>query len=126
MGKVVVVWDFPHLPLYPALAILGILLWIVLTIINYVDDVFIFTNKRIIDIERKFIFFYEEHDQTEYSKIKDILVNVGNPLFLSLDVGTLKIEPPGSSPDIVLSFVDHPFSRQYSIYALKDFNEKPA
>ncbi len=86
LATIVVSLYFPHLLLYTALAILAILLWIGLTIINYVDDVFIFTNKRIIDIERKFIFFYEEHDQTEYSKIKDILVNVGNPLFLSLDV----------------------------------------
>src|SRR5712692_1550906 len=124
LATIVVSLYFPHLLLYTALAILAILLWIGLTIINYVDDVFIFTNKRIIDIERKFIFFYEEHDQTEYSKIKDILVNVGNPLFLSLDVGTVKVETPGTSPDIILSFVDHPFSRQDMIYALKDFKEK--
>lgn len=124
LATIVLSLYFPHLLLYTAFAILAILLWIGLTIINYVDDVFIFTNKRIIDIERKFIFFYEEHDQTEYSKIKDILVNVGNPLFLSLDVGTVKVETPGSSPDIVLSFVDHPFSLQDMIYALKGHKEK--
>src|SRR5258708_3447199 len=124
LATIVVSLYFPHLLLYTALAILAIFLWIGLTIINYVYDVFIFNNKRIIDIERKFIFFYEEHDQTEYSKIKDILVNVGNPLFLSLDVGTVKVETPGSSPDIVLSFVDHPFSLQDMIYAIKGFKEK--
>jgi membrane protein YdbS with pleckstrin-like domain len=124
LATIVLSLYFPHLLLYTALAILAILLWIGLTIINYVDDVFIFTNRRIIDIERKFIFLYEEHDATEYSKIKDILVNVGNPLFLSLDVGTVKVETPGTSPDIILSFVDHPFSLQDMIYAIKGFKEK--
>ncbi len=124
LATIVLTLYFPHLLLYTAFAILAILLWIGLTIINYVDDVFIFTNKRIIDIERKFIFFYEEHDEAEYSKIKDIRVIVGNPLFLSLDVGTVFVETPGSSPDIILSFVDHPFFLQDRIYALKDFKEK--
>jgi uncharacterized membrane protein YdbT with pleckstrin-like domain len=124
LATIVLTLYFPHLLLYTAFAILAILLWIGLTIINYVDDVFIFTNRRIIDIERKFIFFYEEHDETEYSKIKLILVKMGNLLFLSLDVGTVKIETPGSSPDIILSFVDHPFSLQDMIYAIKNFKEK--
>ncbi len=124
LATIVLTLYFPHLLLYTALAILAILLWIGLTIINYVDDVFIFTNRRIIDIERKYIFFYEEHDEAEYSKIKDIRVIVGNPLFLSLDVGTVFVETPGSSPDIILSFVDHPFFLQDRIYALKNFKEK--
>ncbi len=46
LATIVVSLYFPHLLLYTALAILAILLWIGLTIINYVDDVFIFTNKR--------------------------------------------------------------------------------
>src|SRR5260370_27059222 len=124
LGTLVATFYFPHLVGYLAIGMLVILLWIGLTIINYVDDVFIFTNRRIIDIHRRFIIFEEAHATTEYSKIKDIQVKVGNPLFLSLDIGTVSIETPGSSPDIILSLVDHPFSLQDIIYAIKGFKEK--
>ena len=123
LATIVLSLYFPHLFPYAAFAILVILLWVGLTIINYIDDVFIFTNRRIIDIERKFVFLYEEHDSVEYSKIKDIRVLVGNPLFLTLSVGTVLVETPGNNPDIVLSFVDHPFFLQDRIYAIKGFKE---
>src|SRR5258708_18245300 len=124
LGTIIATFYFPTTSVYSSIGILVILLWIGLTIINYVDDVFIFTNRRIIDIHRRFIIFEEAHATTEYSKIKDIQVKVGNPLFLSLDIGTVSIETPGSSPDIILSLVDHPFSLQDIIYAIKGFKEK--
>ena len=124
LGTIIASFYFPNIFGYLATGMLVILLWIGLTIINYVDDVYLFTNLRIIDIERKFIFFNEQHDATEYSKIKEIQVKVGNPIFLSLDIGTVSIETPGSSPNIVLSLVDHPFSLQDIVYAIKGFKEK--
>jgi len=124
LGTLIATFYFSHIVVYLATGMLVILLWIGLTIINYVDDVYLFTNLRIIDIERKFIIFNEQHDTTEYSKIKEIQVKVGNPIFLSLDIGTVSIETPGSSPNIILSLVDHPFSLQDIIYAIKGFKEK--
>lgn len=124
LGTLIATLYFSHLVGYLVTGMLVILLWIGLTIINYVDDVYLFTDRRIIDIERKFIFFNEQHDTTEYSKIKEIQVKVGNPFFLSLDIGTVVIETPGSSPNIILSLVDHPFSLQDIVYAIKGFKEK--
>lgn len=113
-------------PLLPwiSVAILVILFSIGLIVIDYIDDVFIFTTKRIIDIERKFVFFFEEHVTTEYGQIKDIKVKIGNPFFLSLDIGDVIIETPGNNPDIVMPLVDHPFSLQDMVYALKDHKQK--
>ena len=51
--------------LFAVLFILGAI-FIGLIIVNYIDDVFILTNKRIIDIERHFVFLFEEHDTATY------------------------------------------------------------
>ncbi len=125
IGAIIYIFNFSHFS--PALAIgvfLIVLLWIGLSMINYIDDVFILTNKRIIDIDRKFIFFGEDHTSAEYGQIKDVIVDVGNPLFLTLDVGKVVVQTPGDNPNIDISPADHPFSIQDKIVALKGYKEK--
>src|SRR5258708_19567235 len=76
----------PVLPL-ASVAILVILLSIGYLIINYIDDVYILTNKRIIDIERRFLFFNEHHVITNYAQFSKIKVQMHNPLKIALDIG---------------------------------------
>jgi hypothetical protein len=99
-------------------------IWIVLRIINYIDDVFILTNMRIIDIHRKYFFLYEEHDTTTYDKISEITVTAPNPIELAFDIGNLDIITPGNNPDIHMNRIPDPFGLQDFIYYIKDFKEK--
>jgi len=118
-GLIISTFYFPSLALYIVIAILVLLLWIGYTIVNYIDDVFILTTKRIIDIDRKFLFFNEEHITADYANIRDITVVMSNPLFLALDVGKVIVQTPGDNPNIEISLADHPFAIQDMIYILR-------
>ena len=124
LGLIISMIYFTSFKAYLAIGIFVMFFVIVYTILNYIDDVYILTTKRVIDIERKFLFFNEENLSVEYDKIKDIKVNVGNPIYMALDVGKVIVETPGNNPDIEMKLVDHPFSIQDMIYTVKGNKEK--
>ncbi|MFL5690918.1 MAG: PH domain-containing protein [Ktedonobacteraceae bacterium] len=104
------------------LALLGAIFFIYT---NYVDDVYILTNKRIIDIERRYLLFYEMRRDVDYKNIKDIRVKVPNLLQRLLDIGDVYIEIAGT-PSLVLPTVDHPFYIQDKIFEIQKNKEKSA
>lgn len=95
-----------------------------LIILNYIDDVFILTNKRIIDIERHFVFFFEEHDTANYDRISEIQVESPNLFELALNVGNVHVYTPGSNPDIHMTRVPDPFALQDRIFELQELKSK--
>ena len=106
-----------------SVAILGLLISMFFTYVNYVDDVYILTNQRIIEIERNFLFFYEARTETEYKNLRDIKVQM-NFLGHLLDIGDVQIETPGGMPNIEFKSVSHPFFIQDKIYEIKASKEK--
>ncbi|GAC1385493.1 MAG: hypothetical protein NVS4B7_08900 [Ktedonobacteraceae bacterium] len=117
--SVIPIWFFVM-----TLLMLGLLIFIFFMYIDYLDDIYIFTNKRIIDIHRRFMFFYELSVQIDYKNIKDIKVKVPNVLQRLLDIGDIIIEVPGNAPGITLSTVDHPFVIQDKIVEIQKSKEK--
>jgi hypothetical protein len=101
---------------FMGIVVLGLLIAMLVIYTNYADDVFILTNKRIIDIDRRYIFFYESRRELEYKNIKDIKVKVPNLLQRLLDIGNVSLEVAGV-PSIIMPTVDHPF------YILDKINE---
>jgi len=112
--------------LFPLFAVASVvdLIIIGLVIISYVDDVFILTNKRIIDINRKLIILSEQHDTTTYDKITKVEVKSPNIILLALSVGNLDVTTPGNNPDIHMRHIAHPFFIQDRIYEIQNFKPK--
>lgn len=112
--------------LFGLFAIAFVILLVVagLVTISYIDDVFIFTNKRIIDINRKLIILSEQHDTTTYDKIAKIEVRIPNVILLALSIGNLYIETQGANPNIHMRHIAHPFFIQDKISEIQGFKSK--
>jgi hypothetical protein len=110
--------------LFTFLGILGILLWMAIVYVLYIDDLYILTNRRVIDIERELIFTFESRAEAEYKNIREVRVLVTSVFKRFLDVGDVYIQTPGNSPDITFLDVDHPFLIQDLVLGIKDHKDK--
>ncbi|MGH2496360.1 MAG: PH domain-containing protein [Ktedonobacteraceae bacterium] len=107
-----------------AVAFVILLVVVGMVIISYIDDVFILTNKRVIDINRKLIILSEQHGTTTYDKISKIEVKIPNIILLALSVGNLYIETQGNNPNIHMRHISHPFFIQDRISEIQSFKSK--
>jgi len=124
LGLIISLFYFPSFDVYIGIGILIMIFVFIYIFIDYWDDIYILTSKRVIDIDRKFIFLDEEHLSIEYGQIKDIRVEVNNPLYILLNVGKVIVETPGNNPDLTMRVVNHPFAVQDIIDTIKGHKEK--
>lgn len=92
------------------------LVWGVLAYLNYIDDLFVLTTDRIVDIERRYFVLAEARREAAYERIQDVRVNVEG-VGRVLGFGTLTIETAGRLPDIEMRYVPQAFAIQDLIFA---------
>jgi membrane protein YdbS with pleckstrin-like domain len=114
----VVVTFLLHFLLWPVFVggILAGLAWVGYSYINYVDDVYILTTHRIIDIDRAAIIFFEGRSIVEYGKVQDVIVEVSSVIARSLDFGLVRVQTAGAQQKVRMRDVPNPFAIQDAIF----------
>jgi len=100
-------------------ALVGALLslgYIVLTYVDWADDVFIMTTHRVIDIDRHFIILSESSDEISLPDIRDVLVDQG---FFGqlLGYGTIRVEIAGGREPMHMRHITDPKGLMHRIFA---------
>lgn len=91
-----------------ALWLVGVLVFLVYVWTDYYLDVWIITNRRIIDIEQKG-FFRREHSTMQLSKIQDITISVHGFFATLIGYGMIRVQTAA-------------FDREFIMYGVKDPN----
>lgn len=100
-----------------AFAGLGTFIWEMLIVANYIDDCFILTNQRIIDIDRSYFIFAKYQREALYRSVQD--VSIDQPLLgRFFSYGHLRVETAGRAPNIEMENMAHPRRTQERIFAL--------
>lgn len=85
---------------------------------DYYLDIWIITNKRIIDVEQKG-FFHREVTSFNYNQIQDITVETRGILETFLKFGTLHIQTAGHNRDIIIKDAHYPEEARSLILSLQ-------
>jgi len=98
-----------------------LLLWIVFFMewTDYYLDLWLITDKRIIDVEQKG-FFHREVTSFHYAQIQDITVETHGPIQTLLKFGTLHIETAGESREILIKNAHYPEEARALILSLQE------
>ena len=92
-----------------SLLILVLTLWTAWQVVDWVNDHYIVTNKRVIHIE-KILFFYEERREAPLSSVQNVNVVTRGPLASLLNYDDLIVETAGEAGNIVFATI--PNARQ--------------
>jgi hypothetical protein len=87
-----------------------------LVYLNYIDDIFILTTDRVIDIDRYLFIFFEGRKQADYTKVQDVRVNVSTLVARILNYGDIIVETAGRLPNIEMTSIPSPFAVQDLIF----------
>jgi mRNA-degrading endonuclease HigB of HigAB toxin-antitoxin module len=111
----VLVFHFFFWPLLLIGSVLG-LGWIGFCYVDYVDDVYILTTHRVIDIVRGAAIFFEGRAIVEYSKVQDVIVEVPSVVARTFDFGNVRVETAGQQQKVRMKDVPNPFGVQDAIF----------
>ncbi len=107
-----------HLFLWP-IFLIGSLIglgWVGYAYVDYIDDIYILTTHRVIDIDRGAIIFFEGRAIVEYGKVQDVIVEVPSVVARTFDFGDVRVETAGSQQKVRMRDVPNPFGIQDAIF----------
>lgn len=84
------------------------LVWALLVYLNFADDIYLLTTRRIIDVDRRFFVLFETSLAIEYGKIQEIKTTVSNIWARFLKYGDLTINVAGGGPALTMENVPQP------------------
>ncbi len=98
-----------------------LIVWITFFIIwtNYYLDVWIITDKRIIDVEQYYL-FSREVSEFKLEKIQDITVEIHGLLPTLLHFGDVHVQTAGQMREFVIRYVPYPDQVKDTIFKLHD------
>ncbi|HZC78940.1 MAG TPA: PH domain-containing protein [Ktedonobacterales bacterium] len=97
--------------------ILGGGLFVVLVYLNYVDDVFVLTTHRVIDVDRLLFILSEYSNDAPYARVQNVHVE-RNAIGQALGFGTIVVETSGRRYPITMSDIPHAFAVMDRIFFL--------
>lgn len=83
-------------------------IWALLAYLNFVDDAYILTTQRILDVNRRFFVLYEMEQAILYEKIQQAGVEIPSLWARLLGYGTVRLFVSGDAPPIALDMLPHP------------------
>ena len=92
------------------IALFGLLMWMVFFVgwTNYYLDVWVITNRRILDIEQH-SFFTREVSEFRLDRVQDITVQVRGLLAEFFDFGDVHVQTAGKAHEFIISSAPHPY-----------------
>lgn len=97
--------------------VLGGGLFVVLVYLNFVDDVFVLTTHRVIDVDRLLFILSEYSNDAPYARIQDVHVE-RNAIGRVLGFGTIVVETSGRRYPVTMSDIPHAFAVMDRIFFL--------
>lgn len=91
--------------------------WVVLIYLNFVDDIFVLTTHRVIDIDRLVFLLSEYSNDAPYNRVQDIHVEVG-VIGNILGYGTIVVETSGRKYPVKMTDVPHALRLMDRIFGL--------
>jgi hypothetical protein len=94
-------------------------LWFLLAYLNFVDDSFILTDRRLLDVQRRFFVLYEATDALEYGNIQEVRTLMPGAWARLVGYGTVQVSAAGTGAPIIMDGVPRPQRIEQAIEACR-------
>ena len=108
----------------PRSSVVAAIIWLWWEVEDWGNDLYILTDRSVIDIEKKPLFFAEERRQAPLDMIQSVSLHIPGPLATILNYGDVLIQTAGPAGELTFHGVSQPARVQREIFRqLEAYNE---